>query len=169
MTQRNPSLLSPAEYALLLEAKEFRNRIEHYDFEGTEDRLRTICTDFLEICMLLAEMLLSVNIAEAFGWDYLRDCPDPVAQYLGSVVRGASKAGRDAAKRCGEHWASANLSEPVFRCLHCGARAVSRDRGVCMGCGAEGDEEIAALLEDFSDCARKILDLQRRTNTGPPS
>jgi hypothetical protein len=37
-----------------------------------------------------------------------------------------------------------------------------------MGCGAEGDEEIAALLEDFSDCARKILDLQRRTNTGPP-
>jgi hypothetical protein len=64
MTQRNPSLLSPAEYALLLEAKEFRNRIEHYDFEGTEDRLRTVCTDFLEICMLLAETLLSVNIAE---------------------------------------------------------------------------------------------------------
>jgi hypothetical protein len=157
---RNPSLLSPAQYALLLETKNLRNAIEHYEFRLAEGRFRTLCTDFLAICALLAQALLSVNIAEAFSWDYLQDKPDQVANYLSAVLDRVSNTGRQAARKAGELWVSANPKEPVFLCLSCGARAVSTERGVCMGCGADGDEDLVALLEDFEATERRLAELQ---------
>jgi hypothetical protein len=158
--ERNPTLLSPAQYALLLETKELRNAIEHYEFKLAEDRFRTLCTDFLAVCALLAQALLSLNIAEAFSWDYLRDKPDQVADYLSAVLDRVSNTGRQAASQAGELWASANPAEPVFLCLSCGARAVSTERGVCMGCGAEADGDLVALLEDFGAAERRLAELQ---------
>jgi hypothetical protein len=158
--ERKPTLLSRAEYVLLLEAKDFRNRIEHYEFDWEEAKFRSLCTDFLAICVLLSQALLSVNVIEAFSWDYLRDRPDAVIDYTSSVLDRASVAGRDVARRSGDLWASANPDDPVFLCLNCGARAVSSDRGVCMGCGAEGDEELVTLMEDFEASERRIVQLQ---------
>lgn len=98
---RNPMLLSRSDYALLLEAKDLRNEIEHYQFAFEESRLRRICADFLGSCALLAQSLLSLNIVDAFYWDCLRDEPDKVAEYMSTILSGASEAGRDAAKRSG--------------------------------------------------------------------
>ena len=84
--KRNPDLLTPVEHALLLEAKRFRNAIEHYRFEMSSDRLRAVCVDFLAICVLISQALLSINIADAFSWDYLHDKPDQVAGYLSISV-----------------------------------------------------------------------------------
>jgi len=159
--ERNPNLLSRAQYALLLEAKDLRNAIEHYEFGFEENRCRTLCTDFLAICVLTAQALLSVNIADAFSsWDYLREGADSIAEYLASVLDKVSEAGRQAARKAGELWVAANPKEPVFLCLSCGARAVSIERGACMGCGAEGDGDLVALLEDFAATARRLADLQ---------
>jgi hypothetical protein len=163
--ERNPALLTRAEYALLLEAKSFRNAVEHYQFALEERQFRTLCTDFLAICLLLAQALLTVNIADAFSWDYLRDRPDEVASYLSTVLAQISETGRGSAKHSGELWASENPSHPVFRCLNCGARAVSGERGVCMGCGADGDEELVTILEDFAASQRRIVELQRLQNS----
>jgi hypothetical protein len=163
--ERNPTLLAPAEVALLLEAKAFRNTIEHYKIELTEKRLRSLCIDFLAICVLIAQALLSISIADAFSWDYLRDKPDEVANYLATVLAQSSDAGLSSARKAGESWASENASQPVFLCLSCGARAVSRDRGVCMGCGAEGDEETVTMLEDFELAERRIADLRKRLDS----
>jgi hypothetical protein len=151
VTKRNPDLLTPAERALLLEAKHFRNAIEHYRLEMSADRLRAICIDFLAVCMLITQALLSINIANVFSWDYLDGRPDPVADYLASILVQATDVGRGSAKRTGDRWVSENQSQAVFLCWNCGARAVSRDRGVCMGCGSEWDEEIAELLEDWKN------------------
>ncbi len=159
--KRNPTLLTPAEVALLLEAKRFRNAIEHYRFEMSED-LRAICVDFLAVCMLLAQALLLINIADVFSWDYLCNEPDKVADYLTSILAQISERGRCSARKTGELWVSENPSQPVFLCLNCGARAVSRDRGVCMGCGSEGDEEIVELLEDFETAEMELAELQKR-------
>ena len=157
---RNPMLLSRPDYALLLEAKDIRNEIEHYEFAFEESRLRRICADFLAICALLAQALMSLNIADAFYWDCLRDEPDKVAEYMSEILSRASESGRAAAKRSGELWASSNPQQPVFLCLNCGARAVSTERGLCMGCGAEGDGELVALLEEFEGVERRVTELQ---------
>ncbi len=159
--QRNPTLLSQSDIALLLEAKDLRNAVEHHQFGFAEAKLRLICADFLAICALLAQALLSISIADAFSWDYLRDEPDKVAQYLSTVLSKASDAGRRAVRRSGELWACSNPEQAVFLCLTCGARAVSAERGICMGCGAEGDEEFVGLLEDFEAFERKVIELQR--------
>ena len=157
---RKPTLLSRAEYAQLLEAKDFRNAMEHSEFELEETTFRSLCTDFLAICALLAQALLSVSIVDAFSWDYLGDAPDKVAEYLSTLLDRVSETGRLATRKSGELWAAANPDEPVFLCLACGVRAVSSERGVCMGCGAEGDEETVAMLEDFAATERKIVELQ---------
>ena len=162
--ERKPTLLSRADYALLLEAKDFRNRIEHYEFAWEEAKFRRLCADFLAICVLLSQALLSVNVVDEFSWDYLRDKPDAFGDYISRVLDRASAAGRDAARRSGDLWASANPDHPVFLCLNCGARAVSSDRGVCMGCGAEGDEDLVTLLEDFEASERRIVQLQALLN-----
>lgn len=159
--KRNPLLLSPSEYALLLEAKEFRNRIEHYQFNWEEAKFRVVCADFLTICLLLSQTLFSINMVEAFAWDHLKDEPDPIADYLSSVLDRASDLGRDIARRTGDLWAKANSAESVFRCLNCGALAVSRERGVCMGCGFEGDEEVVSMMADLEAAARKIAELRK--------
>jgi hypothetical protein len=145
-TERNPSLFTPAEVALLLQAKDLRNAIEHYQIDFKEEILRSLCVDYLAICVLSAQTLLSINIAEAFSWNHFVDQPDEVANYLGAVLGQMSDIGRGSTRRAGDSWASENASEPVFLCLNCGAKAVSRDRGFCMGCGSEGDEEIVALF-----------------------
>lgn len=132
-----------------------------HQFGFAEAKLRLICADFLAICALLAQALLSISIADAFSWDYLRDEPDKVAQYLSTVLSKASDAGRRAVRRSGELWACSNPEQAVFLCLACGARAVSAERGICMGCGAEGDEEFVGLVEDFEAFERKVIELQR--------
>lgn len=159
---RNPALLSSAQYALLLQAKDLRNDIEHYEFKFDQGRFRTLCTDFLAICVLLAQALLSVNIVDVFSWDWLRDKPDPVAKYLSSMLDKLSDTGRQAARKAGELWVSENQGQPVFLCLSCGARAVSTDRGICMGCGAEGDADLVALVEDFAAIERRLAELHNR-------
>jgi len=161
-TQRHPDLFTPAQRALLLEAKRLRNAIEHYRFEMTEDRLRAICVDFLAICMLVSQTLLSTNIADVFSWDYLNDTHDRVAGYLESVLTDITEIGRGAVKRTGHHWASVNTLQTVFLCLKCGARAVRSDRGVCMGCGTYGDEELIEILEEWRTAEMKLAELQRR-------
>jgi hypothetical protein len=163
--QRHPTLLSRREHALLLEAKDIRNRIEHYEFDWAEARFRTLCTDFLAVCVLLSQALLSVNVVDAFSWDYLRDKPDVVAHYFSGLLARASKAGRDVARRSGDLWASANPDQFVFLCLNCGARAVSRERAVCMGCGSEGDEELVALMAEFEASIRRITELGKSSST----
>jgi hypothetical protein len=162
VAERNPTLLSPNEYALLLEAKDLRSMIEHYQFGGEEARLRSVCTDFLAICVLFAQALLSVNVIDAFSWDHLHDRPDKVGQYLSGTLDRLSERGRQTARRSGAAWIAANPQSPVFLCLHCGARAVSTERGVCMGCGAEGDEDMVALLEEFKATEHRLVELQRR-------
>lgn len=160
-TVRNPDLLTPTERVLLLEAKHFRNAIEHFKFQMSGDRLRTICVDFLVICVLLSQKLLSLNIADVFSWDCLNDRPDPVADYLGSILAQATETGRESARRAGELWASENPSVSYFVCWNCGARAVSRDRGLCMGCGSEHDTEIAELLEDWQAAELRLAELRK--------
>src|SRR6185437_3760030 len=159
--ERNPTLLTRKQYALLLEAKDLRNATEHYEFRFEEAPCRTLCTDFLAICALIAQALLSLNITEAFpSWDYLRETSDPISDYVASVLSNASDSGRDAAKKAGELWVAANPKEPVFLCLSCGARAVSTEHGNCMGCGAEGDGDLVALLEDFEATERRLTELE---------
>jgi hypothetical protein len=167
-TVRNPDLLTPVERALLLEAKHFRNAIEHSHFQMSEDRLRTICVDFLAICVLISQKLLSMNIADLFSWDYLNDRPDRAADYLASVLAQATETGRASARRAGELWASENPSISVFLCWNCGARAVSRDRGLCMGCGSEFDTEIAELLEDWRTAEMQLAEFRKHLGERGP-
>jgi hypothetical protein len=161
-TDRNPDLLTPSEVALLMQAKAFRNAIEHYQIELSDKEFRSLCIDFLAICVLIAQALLSISVADAFSWNYLRGKPDKVSDYLSTALVQASETGRGSAKRAGESWASRNPSEPVFLCMCCGARAVSRDRGMCMGCGFEGDEEIVVMLEEFEASMARIACSRQR-------
>jgi hypothetical protein len=112
--------------------------------------------------MFLSQALLSMNIADAFSFDCLRNKPDRVSDFISALLTQASSVGQDMARKAGEAWVSDNPTEPVFLCLNCGARAVSRDRGICMGCGFEGDEEIARLLEDFSATEQEIANPEER-------
>jgi hypothetical protein len=45
-TERNPDLLTPAEVALLMQAKDLRNVIEHYEIEFSDKEFRSLCIDF---------------------------------------------------------------------------------------------------------------------------
>lgn len=161
-TERNPNLLAPDEVKLLQEAKGLRNAIEHYQFDFCEDKPRNLCFDFLALAALLAQQLLSINLVEAFSYDYLHDRPDPAVDYLSMVLARASARGRIVTKRTGELWAAENSSLTPFLCLRCGAHAVSSESGRCMGCGTEGDADVAALVEDFEAAERKLAELVTR-------
>jgi len=147
--KRKPTLLTPSEVKLLLEAKGLRNVIEHYQFDLSESNLRTLCADFVALAALLAQQLHSMSLVEALSYDYLHDRPDRAADYLSTVLTQASTTGRFATRRAGELWAAGNSCHTPFLCLSCGARAVSSESRRCMGCGTEGDEDLAALIEDF--------------------
>lgn len=159
-TARNPKLFTPDELALLLQAKDLRNNIEHYQFVFDAARVRMLCIDFIAICMLISQRLLSTNIVDAFSWDSISNKPDPVGDYLSSLMTEGSAIGNGATQKTASSWTSQNANEPVFLCLNCGARAVTRDRGVCMGCGVDGDEEIVTLLDEFETAVRALRELQ---------
>jgi hypothetical protein len=55
----------------------------------------------------------------------------------------------------------------VFLCPNCGVRAVSRDRGVYMVCGSEGDQEIVGMLEDFEAVVTELAKLQNSREVAP--
>jgi hypothetical protein len=158
VVKRNSGLLKPEWVVLLLEAKELRNRIEHYEFNLSETNLRVLCIDFLAICAFLSQELLSISFVEIFSWDHIRDQPDKTADYLSGVLSQVSETGSHALKESGIRWAAENLSQHVFLCLNCGARAVSADRNMCMACGTEGAEDIATLVEEFEAICRKIAE-----------
>ena len=147
--ERNPNLFGPAQVKLLLAARDLRNKIEHYQFDFSEDTLRSLCIDFLALATLISQKLLSINLVEALAYDYLNDRPDPAGDYLGMLLARASSIGQIAIKGVGELWAAENSTLSTFLCLHCGARTVPANSGRCMSCGVEGDAEVAALLEDF--------------------
>ena len=110
----------------------------------------------------MSQTLLSVNLVEAFSWDCLRDKPDPVGDYLASVLRNAPPIGLRSAKKAGELWADENPIQNVFLCVNCGARSVSIDRGMCMGCGSEGNEDFAAMIEEFASVMKVLAELKGR-------
>lgn len=87
-TDRNATLFTSDEIALLLQAKDLRNNVEHYKIEFNEARIRSVCIDFLAICMLISQELLSISIVDAFSWDCLKDKADPVGDYLASLANG---------------------------------------------------------------------------------
>ena len=156
----NPKLLLPQEVALLLQAKDLRNTVEHYKFSFGDDHLRARCIDFLGLCVYISQSLLSINLVEAFSWDCLRGGPDSVGDCLASVLRQAPEIGRRSARRAGELWAAQNPSHDVFLCLNCGARSVSVESGTCMGCGVEGDQDVVTLIEEFDSVVKMIRDLE---------
>ena len=153
-TARNAKLFTPDEIALLLQAKDLRNNIEHYQFAFDGARVQRLCIDFIAICMLISQRLLSINIVDAFSWDSLRNGPDAVGDYLSSLMGEISGIGKGASQKAASSWTSQDVNEPVFLCMNCGSRAVTRDRGVCMGCGVEGDEEIVRLLREFETAVK---------------
>jgi len=163
-TSKNPKLFTQAERALLLQAKDLRNSVEHYQIEFNEAHLRLLCIDFVAICMLISQELLSINIVEAFSWDSIKNEPDPVGDYLSSLSSELSATGKAAARKTALLWVGENTDEPVFLCLNCGARAVTCDRGVCMGCGAEGDEELVSLLQEFEGAVKTAVALEKRAD-----
>lgn len=163
VVEKNPGLLSPEELSLLLQAKDLRNEIEHYEFHFGEGNLHQICTDFLALCSLLCEKLLRVSIIDAFSWDYMRDHPDPVADYIGGILGDVSALGRLSARKAGELWAVRNPSARLLLCLNCGARTVPVERGVCMACGTEADESASSLVEELESLCRRMADLKAKS------
>ena len=159
-TARNPKLFTPDEIALLLQAKDLRNNIEHYQLAFDGAHVRVLCVDFIAICMLISQKLLLTNIVDAFSWDSIRNKPDPVGDYLSSLMGEVSGIGKGATQKAASSWTDQNANEPVFLCLNCGSRAVTRDRGVCMGCGVDGDEEIVTLLHEFETAVKALAELQ---------
>jgi hypothetical protein len=156
VVKRNPGMLTPEWVSLLLAAKELRNRIEHYEFHFSETNLRVLCSDFLAICAFLSQELLSISLVDIFSWDHIRDQPDQIVDYLSGVLNQVSETGRPALKEAGVAWAAENLSQHVFLCLNCGARAVSAANNLCMSCGTEGSEDIATLVEEFEAICRRL-------------
>jgi hypothetical protein len=159
-TARNPNLFMPDEIALLMQAKQLRNSVEHYEFTFDAEKLRLLCIDFVSICMLVCQDLLSINIAEVFSWDALKNRPDPVGDYLSALSGDLSVLGKLVAQKTASAWLSDNKRERVFLCLNCGAKSVSRERGICMGCGAEGDEETAKSIEEFEAALKAKVRLE---------
>ena len=72
----------------------------------------------------------------------------------------SSGIGKGATQKAASSWTSRNANEPVFLCLNCGSKAVTRDRGVCMGCGVEGDEEIVTLLHEFETAVKALAEIE---------
>ena len=160
--EKNPELLSPEEVALLLQAKDLRNEIEHYEFNFKERDIRQICIDFLALCSFLSEKLLSISIVDTFSWDYLRNRPDPVSDYIGYILSDLSALGRISAHKAGELWGKRNPSERLLFCLNCGARAASIEKGSCMACGTESDETLSDLAEELEAFYRQMGDPKAR-------
>jgi ribosomal protein L37E len=119
--------------------------------------------------MLVSQKLLSINIVELFSYDAIQNKTDVVGEYLSSLMAETSKVGKGAAQKAGASWTGKNANEPVFLCLSCGSRAVTRDRGVCIGCGVEGDEEIVTLLHEFEKAETALAELQRAKPYGLPA
>ncbi len=162
----NPDLLSPDELALLLQAKDIRNKIEHYQIHYSDDILRQLCIDFLAICSYLTQHLLSISLLEAFSWDYLRDSQSSVGDFLPSLLGEVSDLGRQTTAKTGLRWASENLSERMFLCLNCGARTVSADQGTCMGCGIVSDERASQLVEELEQITSIYIRARDLMNRG---
>jgi ribosomal protein L37E len=163
VVERYTEILEPGDISLLLQAKELRNRVEHFEFNFIEQNLRALCIDYLAICSLLAEKLLKINLVEVFSWDYLRDRPDPVGQQLKLVLNETTATGRLAMRKAGATWAERNPSRAAYLCLSCGARTVAVDIGTCMACGTEGDQQISKLIDELEAATLAFLEKKKFT------
>lgn len=161
--ERNPTLFSRDQIDLLRETKNFRNAIEHHEFVLDDAALRSRCIDFLAVCALISQSLLSVNLVEEFSWDGLGDQPDKAVEHLGTVLLSASYIGGSAARKAGELFVAANPGMHFNRCWSCGAKAVSSNSALCMGCGAEEIEELSGL-GDWLEVEARLHKLRMRRN-----
>jgi hypothetical protein len=118
VVEHNPKLLLPQGIALLLEAKDLRNDVEHYKFSFAEGNLRALGIDFLGLWIFLSQTLLSVNLVEP-SLGIVCDKPDPVGDCLAAVLRQAPEIGLRSARKAGELWASQNPCQIPLRELWC--------------------------------------------------
>lgn len=147
-----PDLLTKEDESFILQLKDVRNYIEHYEFKWDFEKTRSNCIDCIYLCSLIAQSLHSINIIDAFSWDYFRDKEGEASQYLSTISYGLSEHGKRIANRVGMRWVDSNQTEHAFLCINCGARAVSPNHGdICLGCGADNDENISALFDDNND------------------
>ncbi len=156
---KDPSLLSPEDLELLLQAKDLRNRIEHFEIIFSADSLNKICADYLALNHFFAQSLLSINLVECFSWDYLADKADCVGDYLGHALSKSTDRGILTLQKTGRNWLARNPNEKAYLCLNCGSKAVS-SQNICMACGAEGDEDTSTLIEELQEFADRYNKLR---------
>jgi len=158
---RYPSLLSGNQRTLLLRARDYRNAIEHYEFEYPLDLVRQICIDLLAMCGMFSQRFFGVNMAEEFSFDPWTDASDPVGGYLQSLFRDLSEPGKDAASHTANLWAGLNLHDGLYVCLCCGLRGASIRQGRCVVCGADTDERVGRLIDELDEISRAAAKLRR--------
>lgn len=148
LAERGEVSLSPQQAALVVQARDLRNAIEHFEFGFAENELRVLCSDFLAVCVLFAQQLHSINLVDAFAWDSLRDRPDPAMDYLEEALSNLGQAGRISAEAAAAAWRSENSFARLLVCLNCGAKGLG-EQEYCVVCGAQGDTEASEAVEDL--------------------
>lgn len=94
-------------------------------------------------------------------YDPLTDGPDVLADYLSSITCTLSLNTRPTTDKIAADWIAKNSSVRTLICINCGSRTLLQETGFCTACGAEGDDESSALVEELEMLAKKYNEIRR--------
>lgn len=156
-----PSLLSPQQVALVQQAKDIRNAIEHYMFSFRLEEARAISLDFLALCNYLTYRLFCVTLTEEWSWEPWTNDFDPIVETLGGLLAELGSAGTESKEEVAKLWASRNAKDTIYLCVNCRTRSASVSQGTCVVCGEVTDEEVGNLIDELEEISTHINQLRK--------
>jgi hypothetical protein len=147
------TLFTHSQRALILQAKNIRNTIEHYEFHCSTYSARAMVADFITVIADLAYRVFEIKLIEYFSFDQWRDDEDPIKDIIGDLLQEASRRRSESFKRLVDEFRKRKPKEELLYCLSCFAKSVSRSSETCGICGEDAalDIEIIELVGDPFD------------------
>jgi hypothetical protein len=145
----DPDLLSPSQAALILQATDVRNTIEHFEIAYDGDRARLVATDFLAVANYLAYRLHGIRLANDFGYNAWTDDYNPIGAVLSHLLSESTDVGTSASTEMALSWQLNNPRAALLLCPQCGARGGHAGDRVCVVCGAPVDEQYSQLIDEL--------------------
>jgi len=138
-----PNLFNEAQLSAVIQAKELRNTIEHYEVRWTSEALERIAKYLFSVIMHFCYSVFNIRLAEYYAFDARIGTSSEIVDIIRDLVQNTDNMPSQVSLL--SQWSRQNPEDRMLFCIGCGHQSCSSTLKKCILCG----EELSPLIEQF--------------------